>query len=626
MIIRVPSPPADLDESDDELTFLETATPADQDTDADLLNHQLVTSPLLTYSALKHRAADFPSRGLLGTSARDRVYINTNTPSSAVICGVQGSGKSHTVSCLLECALIPDSRVGKLPEPLSALVFHFDTQDGGRPCEAAFLSSPAAHHASLPYVTVLCSPSNVNRRRNAYASLAQVRVEPLYLSERDLTADRMLAIMGCDNLDTMPLYMHTALLIIRNMGVDAFSYLEFKRRIGLECLNVTQQAMIKLRLDLLDGFLQPGARDIESYFTPGGLVIVDLTDPFLDGLTAGVLFDIVLGVFTQWQTMCGKLVVLDEAHKYLVNSESARLTQSVSNIIRLQRHLATRVIIATQEPTVIPSTILDLASMIICHRFSSPAWCAHLARHVSASSESADWYQQVTLLATGDALVFSPAAVIAADERGGVVLLGREHLKLRVRPRLTLDGGASLLAVGRRLPTLAGSSAASPLLLSLPTPATSQSDLPAHREARVEATSTAPSLAAPTPIVAAAMPFAPLGAPPTSTTGSPVGVPSPSVPSVVKSSALTPRTVPARFKHLVDWLLSNSAGYKPVKLSDVQAALSGVKKPKSAKSWGRKMFQQAVKEGLIELTDKKLQAGGEEKMIRLLQRGQLVYV
>jgi hypothetical protein len=41
----------------------------------------------------------------------------------------------------------------------------------------------------------------VNRRRRAYASLAQVRVEPLYLSEKDLTADRMLAIMGCDNLD-----------------------------------------------------------------------------------------------------------------------------------------------------------------------------------------------------------------------------------------------------------------------------------------------------------------------------------------------------------------------------------------------------------------------------------------
>ncbi|KAJ7854277.1 hypothetical protein B0H14DRAFT_764145 [Mycena olivaceomarginata] len=698
MIIRMTSDssepaalPADLD---DELTFLKTATPADQHTDADLLNHQLVTSPLLTYSALKHRATDFPSRGLLGTSAGDRVYFNTNTPSSAVICGVQGSGKSHTVSCLLECALIPDSRIGKLPEPLSALVFHFDTQDGGRPCEAAFLSSPAAHHASLPYVTVLCSPSNVSRRRRAYASLAQVRVEPLYLSEGDLTADRMLAIMGCDNLDTMPLYMHTALLIIRNMGVDVFSYREFKRRISLECLNATQQAMIKLRLDLLDGFLRPGAHDIESYFAPGGLVLVDLTDPFLDGLTAGVLFDIVLGVFTQWQTVCGKLVVLDEAHKYFVNSESARLTRSVSDIIRLQRHLATRVIIATQEPTVIPPTILDLASMIICHRFSSPAWCTHLARHVSASSESADWYQQVMLLATGDALVFSPAAVIAADGRGGVILLGREHLKMRVRPRLTLDGGASLLAVGCRLPVLAGDSAASPLLLSLPTPPTFRSDLPvqreAHveatgtvlslaaptpivagsmpfaplgtpstsatgspvgrpaspvpsalptpptfrsdlpvqREARVEATGTALSLAAPTPIVAGSMPFAPLGTPSTSATGSPVGRPASPVPSVVKSTALAPRTVPARFKHLVGWLSSNGAGYGPLKLSATEAALSWVGKQEYAstdKSWWMQMIQEAVQEGLIELTDTQLKAGRETR-IRLLARGQLVYV
>jgi hypothetical protein len=47
--------------------------------------------------------------------------------------------------------------------------------------------------------------------------------------------------------------------------------------------------MIKLRLDLLDGFLQPGARDIESYFTPGGLVIVDLTDPVLDGMWLHVI-------------------------------------------------------------------------------------------------------------------------------------------------------------------------------------------------------------------------------------------------------------------------------------------------------------------------------------------------
>ena len=67
----------------------------------------------------------------------------------------------------------------------------------------------------------------------------------------------------------------------------------------------------------------------------------------------------------QWQSVNGKIVgvsyrmyspriiltcivVLDEAHKYLTNSDTARLTQSILSIIRLQRHLATRIIIATQ--------------------------------------------------------------------------------------------------------------------------------------------------------------------------------------------------------------------------------------------------------------------------------------
>jgi len=44
-----------------------------------------------------------------------------------------------------------------------------------------------------------------------------------------------------------------------------------------------QKAMIKLRLDLLDAFLSPEAPDIQSYFCAGKLVLVDLTDPFLDG-------------------------------------------------------------------------------------------------------------------------------------------------------------------------------------------------------------------------------------------------------------------------------------------------------------------------------------------------------
>jgi hypothetical protein len=36
---------------------------------------------------------------------------------------LQGSGKSHTTSVLLESVLIRDERLGTLPKPLSAIVY-----------------------------------------------------------------------------------------------------------------------------------------------------------------------------------------------------------------------------------------------------------------------------------------------------------------------------------------------------------------------------------------------------------------------------------------------------------------------------------------------------------------------
>ncbi|KMP05413.1 hypothetical protein CIHG_10018 [Coccidioides immitis H538.4] len=71
-----------------------------------------------------------------------QLFFNVTSPSSTFICGSQGSGKSHTLACLLENCLIP-SRAGRLSNPLTGLVFHYDTficDTGGSPCEAAFLS------------------------------------------------------------------------------------------------------------------------------------------------------------------------------------------------------------------------------------------------------------------------------------------------------------------------------------------------------------------------------------------------------------------------------------------------------------------------------------------------------
>jgi hypothetical protein len=53
--------------------------------------------------------------------------------------------------------------------------------------------------------------------------------------------------------------------------------------------------------------------------------------------------------------------------------------------IRLQRHLACRIIIATQEPT-IALRLLNLCSITLVHRFSSPEWLKMLKVHLAAAA------------------------------------------------------------------------------------------------------------------------------------------------------------------------------------------------------------------------------------------------
>lgn len=97
--------------------------------------------------------------GLTPASSDNRLFWNISAPSSFFICGSQGSGKSHTLSCLLENALAP-SPATTLPRPLTGIVFHYDTfvsDMGGSPCEAAWLASNKGIK-----VRVLCPPTNVS--------------------------------------------------------------------------------------------------------------------------------------------------------------------------------------------------------------------------------------------------------------------------------------------------------------------------------------------------------------------------------------------------------------------------------------------------------------------------------
>lgn len=175
--------------------------------------------------------------------------------------------------------------------------------------------------------------------------------------------------------------------------------------------------------------------------------------------------------------------------------EAADLTETLLSVVRQQRHLAARVLIATQEPTLAPA-LLELCNVTIIHRFSSPAWFKAIKSHIAGagidekdSTTSSAIFHKIVRLPTGEALVFCPTALLdiakhndqededplsatssswsnAPDEPSSmdsvpitttdsdsqdeptsnrVVQLGPSYAHIRVRNRITVDGGRSML-------------------------------------------------------------------------------------------------------------------------------------------------------------------------------------
>ncbi|KAJ9103641.1 hypothetical protein QFC19_004216 [Naganishia cerealis] len=362
-----------------------------------------------------------------------RLYGNINAPFSAVteiwfvyqFAGYKAL-ESHTLSIMLESMLISDPRLGHLPAPLSALVLHFgESGSTMKPCEAAFVGQSDDPAVEVPSVNVFCSPSAYRKTKALYDRLGgSVKIWPLYFTEDDIDAQSLLALMAVDETGSMPLYMHVVMTILSDLG-NTYTFTRFLSAIKQAEFDPYQRRSLDLRLTLLQTFLCVKAgkqmysmktknpiSQPEEKFSAGGLTIVDLTDPFISPGTACSLFEIVLKLFNRADIGIGKVVVLDEAHKYLSEvgktqtEGSKRLTERMVSFTRQQRHLAMRIVI---------STLLDLCSMIICHRFYSTGWWSHLGKHV-ATDLGEETFDKLVTLKTGHCLIFSPTALVARDE------------------------------------------------------------------------------------------------------------------------------------------------------------------------------------------------------------------
>jgi hypothetical protein len=403
------------------------------------------------------------------------IVLNTNTPRSAFICGSQGSGKSYTLSAMIENCLYPSSSIGKLPKPLAGIVFHNSTVSMHNICEAAHLVSLGVK------VNVLVSRSNFHALSDIYKSAVGPRhekslnIQPLVLQSQHLTAERMHRLMAFQEGETtVSLYMEVIMRILREMAITGapFSYSTFKANLDNEGLQPGQKVMMEMRLNLLESFLDPScvkptnrasSKKVDLFTTsPGTLTVVELSDPFLDSSTTCTLFSILLDVFLAARPTSGLLVCLDEAHKFMKNTPAAEtFTENLLTVIREQRHNACRIVIATQEPTISPK-LLDLCSMTFVHRFTSPDWLSTLRGHLAGASDlvtrsqgesgskklgAASLFEKVIELDVGESLLFAPSAVLEEKE-GGVKKLGVQCVKFKTRKRLGVDGGQSVLAVG----------------------------------------------------------------------------------------------------------------------------------------------------------------------------------
>lgn len=143
-------------------------------------------------------------------------------------------------------------------------------------------------------------------------------------------------------------------------------------------------------------------------------------------------------------------------NQFLAQSgEALVLTNELVSVIRQQRHTGTRVVIATQEPTLSPK-LIDLANATFVHRFLSPSWYEVLKNHLAGANRqdpgsNNSLFRTIVGLRTGQALLFCPTARMDVDDEapGGtkwIKPLNDSYINIQIRRRLTADGGKSITA------------------------------------------------------------------------------------------------------------------------------------------------------------------------------------
>ncbi|TGZ84390.1 hypothetical protein EX30DRAFT_369677 [Ascodesmis nigricans] len=423
----------------------------------DIQKAVMFTPGLFTYE--ESAGTLIPQYGLLGkvhldgwdssddSSFDTRLYLNINEPASFFICGRQGSGKSHTMSCILENHLLPHPDLGQLTSPRSALVFNYNEATTGiyaRVCEAAYLGQASSNHpgAGVQNVTVLVPPSKFRSTLvETYSQMANVQVRELRLRQEHITAA---AIKKLVSLDPESSCNGTVEKILRDMvsstPSDTVDCDGFKTLLNRESV---QAPALEQRLRLLTELVDD-TEDSCFEFSSGSVTIVDLSCLEINQIMACILFDLITGVYLASASSAGKIIAIDDADKYMTSPTCSQLlTSTLLTLLRTHHHHNTTLLLAAQDPTPIDPRIIALCSAAIIHNVTSPAWVTSLCPHIALEEEASVLFERIVELGVGEAWVLAPSAMVEkgwGEVEEGVGKMGRELVRVGVREKV-MEGG-----------------------------------------------------------------------------------------------------------------------------------------------------------------------------------------
>ena len=303
----------------------------------------------------------------------------------------------------------------------------------------ALLSRYGATPRALTDLVILAPAAKVEERRAEYPG---IEVMPIAFAASELKASHWRFLMGAVGSQSM--YIRQLALVMKKLR-RKLTLAALRQGVQDSGLSDHLKELALLRLQFAEDYIDDAHR-LTDILRPGRLVIVDLRDELIEKDEALGLFVVLLQMFSPRPRYQGrrfnKLVVFDEAHKYI---DSPDLVAGLVEVVREMRHKGTSIMVASQDPPSVPTSLIELSTQIILHKFNSPAWLKHVQKANAALGGLTPG--KLASLGPGEAYVWSSKATDEAFVRGAI--------KVRCRPRVTRHGGGTKTATTTATATVA---------------------------------------------------------------------------------------------------------------------------------------------------------------------------